>query len=226
MEYAMKNMEELGFAEYCVTKDGAVYSLNSKKFLNLQYNDNGYVVVTLRKDGKTKTMRVHRLVASMYLKDTYFDGAHVNHKDGVKTNNSVGNLEWVSRSDNMRHAYDNNLVISKQRKLSDETIHLICQALEQGSRVVDVANMFNLDRDYLDRIYRGTIFKHISYEYDFSKVPKQSKLSVEKVIAICSLLSAGETMTEVSSKLDVNLSTVKAVKQRRVHLHISNSFAW
>lgn len=222
----MKNMKEIGFDDYCVTDDGSIYSLKSKKFLNLQYNDNGYVVVTLRKDGKTKTLRVHRLVAMMYLKDTFFEGAHVNHIDGDKTNNNVQNLEWVTRQENMRHAYDNDLVISKPKTLSDDDLHLICQALEEGSRVVDVAKMFSIDREIIDRIYRGTLFKHISYEYNFSKVLKQGRVSVEKVVDVCRLLSEGIQLKDVSEGANVHISTVKAIKQRRVHTHISNSFTW
>ena len=222
----MKNMKEIGFDDYCVTDDGAIYSLKSKKFLNLQYNDNGYVVVTLRKDGKTKTLRVHRLVTLMYLKDTFFEGAHVNHIDGDKTNNCVNNLEWVTREENMCHAYDNNLVISKQKTISDDDLHLICQSLELGSRVVDVAKMFSIEREVVDRIYRGTLFKHISYEYDFTKVPKQHKVSVEKVIDVCRLISQGLQLQHISDSIGVHLSTVKAIKQRRVHNHISNSFTW
>lgn len=219
-------MKEIGFDDYCVTDDGAIYSLKSKKFLNLQYNDNGYIVVTLRKDGKTKTLRVHRLVAMMYLKDTFFEGAHVNHIDGDKTNNKVQNLEWVTRQENMRHAYDNDLVISKPKALSDDDLHLICQALESGSRVVDVAKMFSVDREIIDRLYRGTSFKHISYEYDFSKVPKQGRVSIDKVIDVCRLLECGIPLKDVSETVNVHISTVKAIKQRRVHTHISNSFTW
>lgn len=222
----MKNMKEIGFEDYCVTDDGAIYSLKSKKFLNLQYNDNGYVVVTLRKDGKTKTIRVHRLVALMYLKDTYFEGAHVNHIDGDKTNNNVSNLEWVTREENMRHAYDNGLVVSKPKTLSDDDLHLICQALESGSRVVDVSKMFGIKREIVDKIYRCTLFKHISYEYDFSKVPKQGRISVQKVIEICKGIVEGKQLTDISEETGIHLSTVKAIKQRRVHNHISNSFAW
>ena len=51
---------------------------------------------------------VHRLVA-----DSFYDGNHenfeVNHIDGDKTNNFVGNLEWCTRSENLKHAYDTGL---------------------------------------------------------------------------------------------------------------------
>lgn len=222
----MKNLEEMGFPEYCVTNGGKIYSLKSKRFLNLQYNDNGYVCVTLRVDGKTKTVRVHRLVAGMFLQDSYFDGAHVNHKDGDKTNNNVNNLEWVSRSQNMQHAYQSGLIVSKPHQLEDDIVHLICSALEQGSRVPDIAEMFNTTRDQVYRIINGTAYNYISYEYDLTKVPKQQKISPEKVIAVCELLSIGASPKDISEQTEVHISSVKAIKQRRTQTHLSSSYNW
>lgn len=72
----------------------------------------GYLRVDIYQDGKMKSHRVHRLVASAFfdVPDTYFDDSYneiersqVNHIDGNKTNNAVSNLEWCSRSENMRH---------------------------------------------------------------------------------------------------------------------------
>lgn len=222
----MKNLEEIGADEYCITSKGRVYSLKSKRFLNLQYNDNGYTCVTLRIDGKTKTLRVHRLVALTYLKDTYFEGAHVNHKDGDKTNNCVDNLEWVNRSENMLHAYSKGLVVSKPHKITDEEVHLICQFLEQGSRITDVAKMFNVDRDQIYRIISGTAYNYISFEYNLQSVPKQQKISPEKVMEVCELLVKGEAVRAISEQTGIHVSSVKAIKQRRTQTCISNSYDW
>lgn len=58
---------------------------------------------------------LHRLVAEVWMQDTYFEGAEINHKDGNKGNNSVDNLEWVTHSENERHKH--------QTGLSGRTIH-------------------------------------------------------------------------------------------------------
>ncbi len=226
MEYAMKNLEEINAPEYCVTTSGKVYSLKSKRFLNIQYNDNGYPCITLRIEGKTKTFKVHRLVALSYLKDTYFEGAHVNHKDGDKTNSCVDNLEWVTRSENMIHAYQNGLIVSKIHKLTDDEVHLICQFLEQGSRVPDIANMFNVDRNQIYSIIDGKAYNYISFEYNLLNVPKQQKLSPEKVIEVCELLVKNTPLKNISESTNVHISSVKAIKQRRTQTHISNSYDW
>lgn len=60
----------------------------------------GYLIVNLSGHG---TVSVHLLVARTFLPG-YEEGADVNHKDGNKTNNRLKNLEWLSRSENHRHA--------------------------------------------------------------------------------------------------------------------------
>lgn len=226
MEYAIKNLSHLGYPNYCITTEGKAYSLKSKKFLTTQYNDGGYEVITLRKDDKTVTMKVHRLLCLSFKLDSYFEGAFVNHKDGNKKNNSLENLEWCTRSENVLHAYDMGLIKNKPRQLTEEDVHLICQALEGGSRVVDVAKEFDINHSVVSGIYKGNSYKYISYEYDFSKVPKAYRISTEKIIQVCELLQSGKTVQQVSEISSIHLSSVKMIRQRRTHTHISNSFDW
>lgn len=68
----------------------------------------GYYQVSLSKDGKNKKHRVHRLVASAFL-DNPHNYTDVNHKDEVKTNNNVDNLEWCTRK------YNNNYGTKPER---------------------------------------------------------------------------------------------------------------
>ena len=60
--------------------------------------------ICLWKDGQEKTFLVARLVALTWC-DGYTDGLTVNHKDGNPVNNCSDNLEWVSLSDNIKHAF-------------------------------------------------------------------------------------------------------------------------
>lgn len=72
---------------------------NMKPRLNKQ----GYLYLTLSKDGKSKTYKIHRLVAQHFV-DGYEEGLCVNHIDGNKINNAADNLEWITLGDNIRHA--------------------------------------------------------------------------------------------------------------------------
>lgn len=75
---------------------------------------NGYLVVYICADGERReAINVHRLVASAFLPGDA-ERLHVNHKNGVKTDNRPENLEWCTRSENMIHAQDTGL--SDKRK--------------------------------------------------------------------------------------------------------------
>lgn len=81
------------------------------KILSLIYGHNpkyGYAHVSLNKDGQSKRIWVHRLVASAFIANPN-NLPQVNHKDGNKRNNKVENLEWCSCADNLKHALNMGL---------------------------------------------------------------------------------------------------------------------
>lgn len=69
---------------------------------------NAYKVVTLYKDGKPKTMYVHRIVAKAFLPNP-LKKQFVNHIDCNKLNNHADNLEWCTRQENEIHAWAHGL---------------------------------------------------------------------------------------------------------------------
>lgn len=94
----MKDISEYE-GHYAVTSCGKVWSYKSKKFISQKMHRNGYLSVMLCKQGKMKRFLVHRLVACAYLKNPN-NFPQVNHKDEVKSNNFINNLEWCTRQYN------------------------------------------------------------------------------------------------------------------------------
>lgn len=111
-----------GFEEmYIISNYGNVKGLQRQKIANINGSktivcerslkpykggkNQGYLRVCLSKDNKKTIGVIHRLVAELFIPNT-FNKPAVNHIDGNKYNNNVSNLEWVTNSENMQHYYN------------------------------------------------------------------------------------------------------------------------
>lgn len=151
---------------YMVSNKGNVKGLKSGKILsNKRVDGSGYIQVALRKDGKAKELRVNRLVAQHFLlSPADKDKITVNHKDGVKTNNAVENLEWSTLSEQMQHAYDNGLKkpirgsSHTSSKLTDEQVEEIknkYQRYKKGFGSVALAIEYGVESTTILRVVSG-----------------------------------------------------------------------
>lgn len=108
----------------------------------------GYYFVFLYRNSKYKTMSIHRLVALSFLLNKY-DKMEVNHIDGVKLNNCVENLEWNTRSENAKHAYDTGLSKATSTKVIDYTTRIIYDSIREASYC------YPFPETYLAKMLRG-----------------------------------------------------------------------
>ena len=97
------------FPDYVIYKNGEIFSLLSRRYITPVTKKTGYQDVLLTsRDGNHHTKLIHRLVAECFC--TKREGANeVNHKNGDKTDNRAANLEWVTRSENLKHAFETGL---------------------------------------------------------------------------------------------------------------------
>lgn len=122
----------------------------------------GYLRVTLWKDNKPKPFRIHRLVAELFIPNP--EGKpEVNHIDGNKFNNYVGNLEWATSSENQRHAVATGLQAQGEdnylAKLTNEQVLYIRQNPDSLT-LEKLAEKFGVNFGTISAIQLGKHYKN------------------------------------------------------------------
>lgn len=147
---------------YYVTSRGHVENQEHHR-ISLNDNGHGYVQVSLYSKGIRKNFYVHRLVAILFIPNPLLL-PEVNHKDGNKSNNSVANLEWVSKKDNEKHAAENSLVKSGHEqwksKLTWPQLKVIYKGYWAGIPAKDLMAAFAVDRHTINDIARCRRYKN------------------------------------------------------------------
>lgn len=96
-----------------------------------------------------KNLLIHRAIALCFIPNPK-NLKEVNHIDGIKSNNLLSNLEWISRKGNAKHAYDNGLMRdqngekSHRAKLNQKQVDIIREALLNGFSQTNIAKYFKL----------------------------------------------------------------------------------
>jgi len=98
---------------YQISNTGKVRNIKrGNKILSKNCKDEwGYPLSFLWKNNQRKCFRTHRLVITAFGSIQPGEEYEVNHIDGNKTNNFINNLEWVTKSENMKHAYKMGLMV-------------------------------------------------------------------------------------------------------------------
>jgi len=146
---------------YQASNLGNLRSLNYKRSGKIQVlkpalDNKGYLRTALMKDGKLKTVKVHRIIAQTFLL-IINDKNQVNHINGVKTDNSLTNLEWCNNTENQNHAIKIGLVKQKsgdlhhKTKHSDELILKIYNEYKNGTSKRSLSKKYNVDRSVFKR---------------------------------------------------------------------------
>lgn len=95
-------------ADYMVLDNGEIYNVSSRKYLKPFKHTGGYCQVDFFINRKKERKYVHRIVAEHFIPNPE-KKKHVNHKNGDKKDNRVSNLEWVTPSENEKHAWETGL---------------------------------------------------------------------------------------------------------------------
>ena len=166
-----------GFLRYQASNAGRLRSSNYKnsgltKILKPALSEDGYYQIMLKHDsGKYKSWKVHKFITLAFYGEKS-KGLEVNHKDGIKVNNVIDNLEYCTHSENCQHSFDIGLQEAKaghlngMAKLTSEQVKEAREAKENGGRFWgrnEMAERFGISAKHLQKIVNnpGTIWNNV-----------------------------------------------------------------
>ncbi len=135
-----------------------------EKILKLQNDKDGYKIVELNKNSIGIHFRVHRLVALTFISNPE-NKPEVNHKNGIKFDNRLGNLEWNTDLENRTHAIESGLQIQKgigngRSKLTEEQV-LEIRLIGKSIFATVLAKKYNVSNVVIGNVIKRKSWKHI-----------------------------------------------------------------
>jgi hypothetical protein len=136
-----------GYENYFVTTCGKVISLKGEKIkiLKQTLGKDGYLYISLSRNGRVKKFKIHRLVAFEYIQIEKGKNI-VNHKNECKTDNYKSNLEWVNKSENLFHGTAYERMIDNQKNIKK-----VIKKNKKGDILKIYKSLRSVEKDGFDR---------------------------------------------------------------------------
>lgn len=146
-------------------------AMTETRVLKNQIGGTGYWAIVLSKNGKKKQHRIHRLIATAFIKNND-NKPFINHIDGNKLNCSIENLEWCTARENTMHALENglrkyietpkgeNVENAKLKQADVDYIRKVFVPRNKRYGINALSQKFNVERHTISKIIHNRTYKN------------------------------------------------------------------
>jgi hypothetical protein len=146
---------------YTISIDGTLRNTKTNKVRTWVKSKNGYMRTQIWVNNKPLNISQHRVMAHYFINNPE-NKLQVNHINGIKHDNRIENLEWVTQSENAIHSFKNGLQLPTRphmKKIIDTKTGNIYDS------ITDCANAIGLNRSYLNCMLRGKLPNNTTLQY-------------------------------------------------------------
>lgn len=225
-----KECEE--FPDYYVSYCGKIIRGRTKKHMKqVPHGNPPYLTIRTCVKNVPKNTRVNRVTAFVWChNDDPENKTQVNHKDGDKYNNHGSNLEWVTESQNQRHAIETGLKGKGSElynsQLTEDQVHEICKFLIDGHLVKDLADRFGCSKDIIRKIKAGDTYFHIRQLYEIPHT-YLSDYAEPTIRWVCERILEGKSdkwISENSTNKNLTIIECKRIRYKIRYKYISDEY--
>lgn len=197
--YQASNLGRIKSLERKVEYNNQEDRILKEKIMKLNPTTRGYIRIGLCKKGRSRSHFVHRLIVSTFIGES---NLQVNHIDGVKTNNNIDNLEYVTHQENIKHAVRIGL-IKNNSKINEK---LIIKDYKNGFRLRQLEKKYKTSHQDIRRVLKAN---NIEIE---SKGIRRRRYEIDELV-LKQLIDKGYNNSEISRKLNVSRYSVRYRRQ-------------
>jgi hypothetical protein len=205
---------------YEVSDTGEVRNIKTGRVMKQSTDTKGYPQLELHAGGIGRTTKVHKLVAWAFLGEPPFDKAQVNHIDGNKKNNSVGNLEWVTCRQNIRHSWINRKPLRGEAhgnaKLTEDKVLEMRRLRHEGVSQKEIAATFGVELATITDVVSGRSWVHVGGP--LTRGSARRRFTEDELRRILILRRDGRTLLSIATELRRPLGSIARAYKEAKHV--------
>lgn len=218
---------------FWVSNYGRVFDHERKLMKKTTLLNSNYMQCKLSND---KKYPVHRMVLETFCPREDSRKLYVNHKNFIRNDNRLQNLEWCTPQYNSQYTVDKKKYMigenNNKANYTNQQINEICKLLEQNNDSKFVANKIGIKFDLAfsrlcTNLRKGKTWRSISQNYNLNLLPR-IKYTENEINKICKLMEQGLSYKEIEEKLGIyNPNFAKfysAILHGRIYKNISSKF--